>query len=148
MAKVTLFRKYMIVTCQDMLDKLLKVDLPLSMSAAMEDTAKEATDQQRAQLSQGLMSDDNYLPDYSFRSVFQYGKPPGPIKLYDTGDFYRGMLLDVRQDIFILESADPKSTMLQNRYGGDIFGFGSKAQAEYVLTLKPVFVQHVQNYLK
>lgn len=138
----------MIVTCQDMLDKLLKVDLPLSMSAAMEDTAKEATDQQRAQLSQGLMSDDNYLPDYSFRSVFQYGKPPGPIKLYDTGDFYRGMLLDVRQDIFILESADPKSTMLQNRYGGDIFGFGSKAQAEYVLTLKPVFVQHVQNYLK
>lgn len=135
-------------TCVDMLDKLLKVDLPLSMTVAMEDTAKEATDQQRAQLSQGLMSDDNFLPDYSFRSVFRYGKTPGPIKLYDTGDFYRGMLLDVRQDIFILESADPKSTMLQNRYGANIFGFGSKAQAEYIITLKPVFVGHVQNYLK
>lgn len=131
-----------------MLDKLLKVDLPFSMTAAMEDTAKEATDQQRAQLAQGLMSDDNFLPDYSFRSVFQYGKEPGPIKLYDTGDFYRGMLLDVRQDIFILESADPKSNMLQNRYGNNIFGFGTKAQAEYILTLKPVFVGRVQNYLK
>lgn len=135
-------------TCADMLDKLLKVDLPLSMSAAMEDTAKAATDQQRAQLAQGLMSDDNFLPDYSFRSVFQYGKPPGPIRLYDTGDFYRGMLLDVRRDIFILESADPKSTMLQNKYGANIFGFGTKAQAEYILTLEPVFVQHVRNYLK
>lgn len=131
-----------------MLDKLLKVDLPFSMTAAMEDTASEAVEQQRGQLAQGLMSDDNYLPDYSFRSVFQYNKPPGPIRLYDTGDFYRGMLLDVRQDIFILESADPKSTMLQNRYGGNIFGFGTKAQAEYILTLKPVFVQRVQNYLK
>lgn len=131
-----------------MLTKLLKVDLSLSMAAAMEDTAGAATDQQRAQLAQGLMSDDNFLLDYSFRSVFQYGKPPGPIRLYDTGDFYRSMLLDVRQDIFILESADPKSTMLQNRYGGDIFGFGTKAQAEYILTLKPVFVDHVQRYLK
>lgn len=135
-------------TCQDMLDNLRKVDLPLSMAAAMEDTAGAATDQQRAQLAQGLMSDDSFLPAYSFRSVFQYGKPPGPIRLYDTGDFYRGMLLDVRQDIFILESADPKSTMLQNRYGGNIFGFGTKAQAEYIIVLKPVFVDHVQRYLK
>lgn len=131
-----------------MLEKLRRVDLPLSMSSAMEQTADAATDAQRKQLAQGLMSDDTFLPDYSFRSVFQYGKPPGPIRLYDTGDFYRGMLIDVRQDIFILESADSKSTMLQNRYGGNIFGFGTEAQRNYILTLRPVFIEQVRNYLK
>lgn len=131
-----------------MLKKLQRVDLPLCMTAAMEDTASDATAEQRAQLQQGLRSDDTYLPDYSFRSVFQYGKPPGPIRLFDTGDFYRGMLLDVRQDIFILDSADPKSTMLKNRYGDDIFGFGTEAHENYLLTLKPVFVGLVQDYLR
>lgn len=131
-----------------MLDKLLRVDLPLSQTVAMEETADAATAYQRLQLAQGLRSDDSTLPEYSFRSVFQYGKPPGPIRLYDTGDFYRGILLDVRKDIFILESADPKSTMLQNRYGKDILGLGTDALQKYILTLKPVFIQQIANYLK
>ena len=131
-----------------MLKKLEGVYLDFTMSAAMEMTADEATQQQRLQLQQGLRSDDSTLPEYSFRSVFQYGKPPGPIRLYDTGAFYRGMLLDVRKDIFILESADPKSTMLQNRYGKDILGLGTDALQKYILTLKPVFIQQIANYLK
>jgi hypothetical protein len=131
-----------------MFEKLKRVDLPLSMAAAMEDTAPAAIGEQREQLSQGLRSDGSFLPDYSFRSVFQYGKPPGPIRLYDTGDFYRAMLMDVRQDIFILESADPKSTMLQNRYGEDILGLRSEALNNYIVTLNPVFITHIQNYLK
>jgi hypothetical protein len=131
-----------------MFEKLKRVDLPLSMAAAMEDTAPAAIGEQREQLSQGLRSDGSFLPDYSFRSVFQYGKPPGPIRLYDTGDFYRAMLMDVRQDIFILESADPKSTMLQNRYGEDILGLRTEALSNYIVTLNPVFITHIQNYLK
>lgn len=137
-------------TCADMLDKLFKVDLPLSMAIAMEDTAREAVEQQKQQLAQGLRSDDTVTDDYSFRSVFQYGKEPGPIKWYDTGAFYAGILFDVRQDIFIFDSADPKTSMIINseKGGRNTFGFGTKAQAEYILTLRPVFVQHVQNYLK
>lgn len=137
-------------TCQDMLDNLRKVDLPLSMAAAMEDTASEAVAQQKLQLAQGLRSDDSVTDDYSFRSVFQYGKEPGPIKWYDTGAFYAGILFDVRNDIFILDSADPKTTMILNsaKGGPNTFGFGTEAQAEYILTLKPVFVDHVKRYLK
>lgn len=129
---------------------MLKVDLPLSMAVAMEDTASEAVTQQKQQLAQGLRSDDSATDDYSFRSVFQYGKPPGPIRWFDTGDFYRGILFDVRQDIFILDSADPKTSMIVNskKGGPNTFGFGTKAQAEYILTLEPVFIQHVKNYLK
>lgn len=137
----------MFTTPADMLEKLQRLDLPLLQVLAMEDTADAATEQQRLQLSKGLRSDDSVLPDYSFRSVFQYGKPPGPIRLYDTGDFYRGMLFDVRGDIFILESADPKSTMLQNRYGKDILGLGTDSLNKYILTLRPVFTQRVRNEL-
>lgn len=131
-----------------MLARLQKVDLPLSMAVAMEETAAAAVREQKGQLQQGLTSDDTYLPDYSFRSVFQYNKPPGPIRLYDTGDFYRGILFDVRRDIFIIDSADEKTTMLKQRYGPDILGLGSEAKANYILTLRPVFIQEVANYLK
>ncbi len=132
----------------EILAKLQKVDIELSAQVAMELTAGTATDQQRQQLAQGLRSDGSVLPDYSFRSVFQYGKPQGPIRLYDTGAFYRGMLIDVRQDIFILESADEKSTMLQNRYGADILGLRDEAKNNWIKTLRPVFMQQIENYLK
>lgn len=134
-------------TALQILEKLQKVDVNLSAQVAIEETANAATDAQRNQLAQGLMSDGSYLPDYSFRSVFQYNKPPGPIKLYDQGDFYRGILIDVRGDIFIIESADFKNNMLQNRYGKGILGLGSEARSAYILTLRPAFIKRIKDYL-
>lgn len=128
--------------------KLDAINVSLSAQVAIENTAGAATEQQRLQLNQGLKANDEFLPDYSFRSVFQYGKPPGPIRLYDTGDFYRGILIDVREDIFILESADPKSNMLQNRYGSDILGLGTEAKVNYIRILRPEFVKQIKDYLK
>lgn len=129
------------------LDKLKKINVSLAAQVSIEDTANSYTKLQREQLFQGLTSTGRTLPDYSFRSVFQFGKPPGPIKLFDTGAFYRGILIDVRQDIFITESADEKSTMLQNRYGADILGLGNPAKIEYVAILRPVFVKQIKQYL-
>lgn len=132
----------------EMLAKVERAKAGISLSAqiAIEETATAAAVAQRHQLQRGERSDGSFLPDYSFRSVFQYGKPPGPIRLYDTGDFYRGILIDVRQDIFILDSADPKSTMLQNRYGKEIFGFGKDARIEYIYVLKPAFYKQIKSY--
>lgn len=135
-------------TAADILKKLEKVDLLLSMQVAMEETAREAVTQQKAQLQQGLRSDDSTLPDYSFRSIFQYGKPPGPIRLYDQGDFYSGFLFDVRQDIFILDSADEKTMMLKKRYGEDIAGLGTYAKRNWIVSLKPVYIKEIKNYLR
>lgn len=135
-------------TANEILDKLNRIDINLSAQVAIENTARDATDAQRQQLQQGLRSDDTVMPDYSFRSVFQYGKPPGPIKLYDTGAFYRGILIDVRQDIFIIESADEKNTMLQNRYGKEILGLGTQARIDYIRTLKPELIKQIKSYLQ
>lgn len=134
-------------TALQLLNKLERIDVSLSAQVAIENTASAATEQQRLQLNQGLKSDGNYLPDYSFRSVFQYGKPPGPIKLYDTGAFYRGINIDVREDIFILDSLDEKVTMLENRYGREILGLGAAAKVNYIRTLQPEFIKQIKNYL-
>ena len=135
-------------TALTILKKLQSIDVSLSAQIAIEETSNEYTKQQRSQLWQGLKSDDNYLPNYSFRSVFQYNKPPGPIKLYDTGDFYRGILVDVRGDIFITESSDDKSQMLQKRYGGEILGLGTNARIEYIKALRPVLTKQIKSYLQ
>lgn len=135
-------------TANEILDKLNRIDINLSAQVAMENTASAATDAQRQQLHQGVRSDDTVMPEYSFRSVFQYGKPPGPIRLYDTGAFYRGIMIDVRQDIFIIESADEKNTMLQNRYGKEILGLGTQARIDYIRTLKPEFLKQIKFYLQ
>lgn len=131
----------------DILNKLQTIDVDLSASVAMEETANAAVIAQRSQLARGERADGTEMPEYSFRSVFQYGKEPGPIKLYDTGDFYRGILFDVRQDIYILDSADYKTTMLSARYGEAILGLGRQAREEYILTLKPEFYRQIVRYL-
>lgn len=132
----------------EFLSKVEKVNVDLSAAVAIEETASAAVEAQRDQIRQGLKSDGTLMPDYSFRSVFQYNKPPGPIKLFDTGAFYGGFLIDVRRDIFILDSADPKSTMLQNRYGTEIFGLGYEARVQYIPVLRPVFIKELKSYLQ
>ncbi len=133
-----------------MLEKLENVNLLLSMQVAMEETANTAVSEQKLQLQQGLRSDDTVTDDYSFRSVFQFGKPPGPIRWYDQGDFYRGILFDVRQDIFIIDSTDPKTTMIMNskKGGPDTLGLGSVATNKWIVIMKPVFIEEVKTYLK
>lgn len=135
-------------TASELLAKMQKVDILLSAQIAMEKTADTATAIQREQLSEGKKSDGTEMPEYSFRSVFQYNKDPGPIKLYDTGAFYRGIGFDVRHDIYILESDDNKTMMLKKRYGPDILGLNVESKQKYIVTLKPVFIREVQSYLK
>lgn len=134
-------------TASQILAKLEKIDVLLSAQVAMEETASDATKAQRDQLYQGLKSDGNLLPDYSIRSIVQYNKPAGPIKLYDTGDFYRGILIDVRGDLFVMESADSKSSMLQNRYGSEILGLGLTAKQSWIVSLEPAFIKQIKSYL-
>ena len=45
------------------------------------------------QLWAGIKADGKNMPDYSQTSVNAFGKPSGPIRLYDSGDFYRGLFV-------------------------------------------------------
>lgn len=81
------------------------------------------------QLKEGLRSDGVYLPDYSDVSVEQYGKEPGAIKLYDTGEFYSKFFSTVEKqnekiklNIRNNSKKKIKPINLQGRYGVDIVG--------------------------
>ena len=72
------------------------------------------------QLSRGERGDGSKLPNYSPVSVAVYGKPAGPSKLFDQGDFYRGVSVEVTRDGIIIYDTDGKSEMLEIRYGAEI----------------------------
>ena len=74
------------------------------------------------QLWEGKRSDGVTLPDYSPVSVAVYGKPPGPIKLYDTGKFYRGIEAVAGRDQVDIIGNDSITAELEQRYGGEIIG--------------------------
>ena len=79
-------------------------------------------DENIAQLQQGQRSDESILPNYSFTSVHLYGKPAGPIKLYETGDFYHRIKVTADEQGITVEGLDPKTEMLEFRYGPLIIG--------------------------
>lgn len=133
-------------TSLTILNRLQKINLELSAQAAIEDDAVNATKAQKEQLFQGLKADDTYQPDYSPRSVKVYGKPPGPIKLKDTGAYYAGLKIDVLGDKFSIFSIDEKNDYLEGIYHP--LGLGTQARTDWIKTLKPVFVKHVKDYLK
>lgn len=84
------------------------------------------------QINQGVKADGSQMPDYSFRSVFQYGKPPGPIKLRDTGAWQQGLYARVAGDKIEFSSSDGKNDKLIDRYGNQIVGLSEKFKAEVI----------------
>jgi hypothetical protein len=87
------------------------------------------------------------MPNYSPVSVEVYGKPPGPIKLFQTGAFYRGFMLDVNGNILTITSSDPKTDKLYKRYAtikANIFGLNAGFQREYTPVLRSTFLKRTR----
>lgn len=99
--------------------------------AALRDNQRQAVNLNTDQLFSGRDSQGNFLPDYSPRSV-ALGKPAGPIRLYDTGDFYNGFFIRAERFPIEIDSRDSKTAQLKIRYGGDIFGLDKEDLREFV----------------
>ena len=84
------------------------------------DNAEIIEDMIALQLDDGKRGDGESLPDYSPVSVQVYGKPEGAIKLYDQGDFYRGIRLTVGTSAAEIAGTDSKTAELELMYGEEI----------------------------
>jgi hypothetical protein len=73
-----------------------------------------------SQLQKGQSGSGETLPDYSPVSVHVYGKPPGPIKLFDTGAYYRGITARVKGQTLDVDNTDSKRGKIAARFGEDI----------------------------
>lgn len=96
------------------------------------------------QLQVGKRSDGVELPPYSKRSVKKFGKPNGPILLYDTGAFYESIHIVVdASGVNIAAEPQKENTNLFNAYGLDIIGLDDAHKQELSEFIKPIFKQEL-----
>jgi hypothetical protein len=97
------------------------------------------------QLQQGERADGQSLKDYSPVSVAKFGKPPGPMKLFHTGDYYEGIKTKVFQDKFELIGTDEKSEMLTAIHG-PVIGVNDQNLQDYTdFVFKPELLYKFRN---
>lgn len=108
----------------------IKDSLPDIAIKVIQEAAPQIEDKNIAQLQKGQRSDGSSLPNYSPTSVAKFGKPFGPIKLYDTGDFYRGIKLEVGPDKLTMDDTDWKTPKLTERFGDNILGLSDQSISE------------------
>jgi hypothetical protein len=108
----------------DIMNKLrtIRDTVPELLTEIIQENKTIIEDMNIAQLQRGQRADGEILPDYSEASVMRYGKPPGPIKLFDTGAFYRGITANVYNNALDMDSTDSKTALLAWRYGEEIVG--------------------------
>jgi len=116
-------------TVLDMIEVLSELDVQRESLAAIGRTGGSMLDLNREQLWHGIRADRTKMPDYSYTSVTMFGKPAGPIMLYDTGAFHGSFQLDVDSQEFEILAADLYD--LEQRYGEEIYGLTPSNQEYY-----------------
>jgi len=106
--------------------KLKALDFNAMCAEAVVENERHAADFNTQQLFEGERADGSAMPDYSYVSVNFFNKPAGPIRLFDTGAFYRGFIFASKSGRaefpIYLTSTDDKTNELSKRYGNEIFG--------------------------
>lgn len=105
---------------------IASIDLDAITKDALQSRGEDIAELNRDQLRKGQRSDLSFLPDYSIKSVEKFGKPAGPIRLYDKGDFYGEMKPEFAEHDFTIQNDDQKAEYLQYHAGKDKQGYGEK----------------------
>jgi len=116
-------------TAMDLFSGLSEVNVSREVLSAIGRTSKEIAELNREQLLHGKRADGTNMPDYSYISVKTFGKPDGPIMLYDTGAFHSSMQVDVGGDEFEILAED--KYRLEERFGEEIYGLTPNSQEYY-----------------
>lgn len=136
-------------TIKTVLNRFETLDTDKVILETMQESTDTLADLNAEQINTGLKADGSEMPDYSFRSVFQYGKPPGPIRLRDTGAWQAGLYVTVQGDKVAFSNSDDKDRMLTDRYGDKIKGLSEKYKAEAIREkIQPVFKSKIQEATK
>lgn len=116
-------------TVLDLQGVMSEVDVHREAKSAIGRTAEQFIDLNREQLLEGRRADGTVMPDYSYASVKYYGKPAGPIMLFDTGEFHSSMKLDVGATDTEVLAVDKYG--LEERFGDEIYGLMPGSQEYY-----------------
>jgi hypothetical protein len=93
--------------------KFKQINLQTAVVEAVNQSKSEIVSMQAQQYGRGEMRDGNSFPNYSRRSVEEFGKPPGPWRLFDTGEFYAKLQVsNVSKDGWQISSDSTKTSLI------------------------------------
>ncbi len=98
-----------LIDISNKIKQLTQQRLEAEVLAIIQNNDQVAINMNTDQLFSGKDALDKDLPDYSERSVTVFGKPEGPYKLFDTGDFYRGFFLYADKFPVVFSNSDQKT---------------------------------------
>lgn len=100
-------------------------------------------------MSRGERADGSKFPDYSPRSVLEFGKRPGPWTLRNTGEFYK-LIQIVRIDStgWELSSLDEKTTLIKAKVKQRLGDNTSKVFGLNKTSLEDLVNPHIRSELK
>ena len=98
----------------------------------------------------GVRSDGTLLPDYSQRSVEEFGKPEGHIRLKDTGAFYQSFRVKVDKYGFFIAADDvgDYDEPLTDVYGEDILGLTEENMIVLRNMLRDNYIKQIYERLR
>ena len=133
----------------DLYNKMTALNFDVMCTESVIENQNEATDLNNQQLFQGERADGSSLPDYSWVSVNFFNKPEGPIRLFDTGDFYKGFIFANTTFPLSITSTDSKTDDLRSRYGAEIFGLNNENLAGFAkVFVLPSVGKRLRNYIR
>ena len=116
-------------TALDLYVNLSDINVPREVLSAIGRTSDEIVKINREQLLAGKRADGTTMPNYSYISVKMFGKPDGPIVLYETGAFHESMQVDIGGSEFEILADDKYG--LEERFGEEIYGLTDRGQEYY-----------------
>jgi hypothetical protein len=135
-----------------LIDKFQSLPIQSMIRETIEENKSIIEDKQIAQLDAGQYLDGGSIaPDYSDLTIQikkAKGQPYDRVTLHDTGDFYRGIKLDLEDDSFTLDSSDSKTGKIVDKYG-DVFGLSDQSKQELIEDqFKPTMIDKLRQYLE
>lgn len=105
---------------RDLRNNISGIDLDTITEKALKARGDDIAELNRDQLRRGERVDGSILPSYSQKSVTRFGKPAGAIKLFDSGDYYAGIMPKFTNKSFEVIDTDDKTDLLEEKYGTTI----------------------------
>ena len=116
----------------------------------MEAVGPQLADRQRDQMLEGKNKKGARIGRYRSGAYARMKEVMNPLPGFGvpdlrlTGEFFKQIYVDIRDNTVIVDSTDEKTQSLVNKYGEEIFGLSKNTKSEFIKKdLRPVFMKKI-----
>lgn len=124
-------------TILDVLENFRSINLKQALPGLVNETKQEIIRLNQQQLFSGLLSTGDKVGVYKLRDYAERKNLLNPLPGFGipdlklSGDFYKGFVVEVNEEIYNITSRDPKTGRLYSLFGPDIFGLTEENKGLY-----------------